>query len=151
MRKINFIMMASIHHNFFINASINQVYEAISQPDELRQWWTLATDGKPEKGAVYTLDFGPEYMWEAVVERMDPNKLFELRMTKADADWTGTIVGFLLNRKGQYSQVEFYHTGWKEMNEHYKISTYCWAMYLRILKRYLEYGELVPYEQRLEV
>jgi hypothetical protein len=31
------------------------------------------------------------------------------------------------------------------------ISTYCWAMYLRILKRWLEFGEQVPYEKRLSV
>jgi hypothetical protein len=47
--------------------------------------------------------------------------------------------------------VNFYHTGWPQKNEHYKISSYCWAMYLRILKRHLEYGESVPYEKRLQV
>ena len=36
-------------------------------------------------------------------------------------------------------------------NDHYKISSYCWAMYLRILKRYVESGEEVPYENRLNV
>ena len=113
-RIINLIIMASIYHSFIINASISQVYEAISQPGELDQWWTLASEGIPEIGAVYSLDFGPEYKWEAVVESMNPNKLFELRMTKADGDWTGSIVGFLLNQKDQYAQVEFYHTGWKE-------------------------------------
>ena len=143
--------MVSIYHSFMIHASKSRVYEAISQPGELKQWWTLASEGIPEKGAVYTLDFGPGYTWEAVVERMDPDKQFELRMTKADDDWQGSIVGFLLEQKDHYSKIDFYHTGWKEMNEHYKISSYCWAMYLRILKRYLEYGEVVPYEQRLEV
>jgi hypothetical protein len=45
----------------------------------------------------------------------------------------------------------FRHTGWAEPNEHFRISNHCWAMYLRILRRYLEYGEIVPYEQRLDV
>ncbi len=35
--------------------------------------------------------------------------------------------------------------------EHYRISCYCWAMYLRILKRYLEHGETVQYARRLDV
>jgi uncharacterized protein YndB with AHSA1/START domain len=34
---------------------------------------------------------------------------------------------------------------------HYRVSCYCWAMYLRILKRYLEHGETVPYAKRLDV
>jgi hypothetical protein len=28
---------------------------------------------------------------------------------------------------------------------------YAWAMYLRLARRYLEHGEFVPYEKRLEV
>jgi len=44
-----------------------------------------------------------------------------------------------------------FHTGWPEDNKHWRISCYCWAMYLRLLRRYLEYGEIVPYERRLEV
>jgi hypothetical protein len=42
-------------------------------------------------------------------------------------------------------------TGWPVDNEHWRISCYCWAMYLRLLRRYLEHGEIVPYERRLEV
>jgi hypothetical protein len=31
------------------------------------------------------------------------------------------------------------------------VSCFCWAMYLRILRRHLEYGEEVEYERRLDV
>lgn len=48
------------------------------------------------------------------------------------------------------TRVRFYRTGWPTQNEHWRISCYCWAMYLRLLRRYLENGETVPYEQRLE-
>jgi len=43
------------------------------------------------------------------------------------------------------------YPGWPAVNEHYRISSYCWAMYLRILQRYLEHNESVPYESRLTV
>jgi hypothetical protein len=46
--------------------------------------------------------------------------------------------------------VYFYHLCWPEANEHWRVSNYCWAMYLRILKRYLESGESVAYEKRLD-
>lgn len=49
------------------------------------------------------------------------------------------------------AEVLFYHTGWKEANAHYRISAFCWAMYLRLLKRYVESGERVRYEERLDV
>jgi hypothetical protein len=43
------------------------------------------------------------------------------------------------------------HRAHGHQSEHYRISCYCWAMYLRILKRYLEHGEQVPYAKRLDV
>jgi hypothetical protein len=73
-------------------------------------------------------------------------------MQQSDDDWKNTKVEFnLINKNNSITEVEFYHTGWPYSNEHYKISSYCWAMYLRILKRYLEFGETVPYEERLSV
>ncbi len=34
---------------------------------------------------------------------------------------------------------------------HHRVSCFCWGMYLRILERWLEHGETVPYARRLEV
>ncbi len=53
--------------------------------------------------------------------------------------------------RSDITQVRFYHRGWPVETEHYRISCYCWAMYLRVMKRYLEHGEIVPYERRLDV
>ena len=71
--------------------------------------------------------------------------------SQSDPDWLGSRVGFRLDVKNEMTWVEFYHNGWPESNEHYRISCYCWAMYLRILKRNLEHGETVAYEKRLDV
>ncbi|MBK8405323.1 MAG: SRPBCC domain-containing protein [Saprospiraceae bacterium] len=76
---------------------------------------------------------------------------FELTMQTSDQDWDGSKVGFRLTDKNNVTEIQFYHTGWKEANEHYRISNYCWAMYLRLLKRCLEFGEFVPYADRLNV
>ncbi len=75
---------------------------------------------------------------------------FELEIVRADRDWMGTRVGFQMTGVGEETHVSFHHTGWREAGRHYRISNYCWAMYLRILKRHLEHGESVPYEQRLD-
>jgi hypothetical protein len=47
--------------------------------------------------------------------------------------------------------VLFSHIGWPTLSEHFAVSSFCWAMYLRIMRRALEYGEDVPYDARLEV
>jgi uncharacterized protein YndB with AHSA1/START domain len=143
--------MPDIFHNFPIKSSPAKVFENISAAEGLDNWWTKSSVVKPEKGGEYLLDFGPMYRWKAVVRKYQANQIFELQFTEADADWIGTKVGFLLKAKNGSTDVNFYHTGWPQANEHFKISSYCWAMYLRILKRYTEKAERVPYEKRLNV
>ena len=79
------------------------------------------------------------------------DQAFELLFTHADADWTGTLVGFDLSPSSSGTQVRFSHRGWPEANAHYRASCHCWALYLRVLRRYLEFGETVPCDDRLDV
>lgn len=143
--------MADIFHQFPIKASGQEVFEAFSTPSGLDVRWTKQSAGKPVEGAEYKLWFGPPYDWRAVVSRCIPDREFEFMLTHADEDWQGTCVGFVLEEQYGLTQLRFHHTGWPKLNEHYCISNCCWAAYLRLLRRYLEHGEVVPYEDRLEV
>jgi len=138
---------------FTINASADRVFRAISTENGLDNWWTKTSQANPKLDATYTLDFGPGYIWKAAVTKFEENKAFELQMTDAHSDWLKTKVGLILNEEQgkNITEVNFYHTGWPENNEHYRISCYCWAMYLRILKRFIEFGEQISYEKRLSV
>ncbi len=143
--------MPDIFHDFPILAPAPAVFEAISIPAGLDRWWTARSSGTPQLGAEYQLWFGPEYDWRAKATQYVPGANFELQIAGADPDWRGTRVGFRLAAVDGMTQVGFYHTGWPELNAHYRTSCYCWAMYLRILKRFLESGEQVPYDRRLSV
>ena len=144
--------MPDIFHRFPINALVEKVFNAVSTTDGLDNWWTKSSKGIPHVGETYELFFSPEYIWTAVISKCIPNKEFEFTMQESDDDWMNTKVGFKLTSKNNnITEVEFYHTCWPESNQHYKISNYCWAMYLRILKRYIEFGEKIPYEERLNV
>jgi len=143
--------MPTIFHSFTINAPLEAMYDGITTPKGIDAWWTKTSMGNPIIDTNYILDFGPGYEWEAVVTKAIPNTEFELQITKADAEWTGTKVGFSLAHNNKYALVSFYHSGWANESGNFKYSSYCWAMYLRILKRHLEFGETVPYELRLKV
>ena len=143
--------MADIVQEFPIKATPSRVFQGVSTPGGLDQWWTARSKGEPRLGAEYELWFGPEYDWRAKVTRCRPDLEFELEMTRADQEWLGTKVGFSLKALRDSTLVRFYHTGWPTESEQWRVSCYCWAMYLRILRRYLEHGESVPYERRLEV
>jgi uncharacterized protein YndB with AHSA1/START domain len=143
--------MPDIFSDFIIRAPVDQVYRAVSTPDGLDSWWTERSAGAPATGAQFELWFGPQYDWRATVTKCLPSSEFELQLVEADPDWLGTRVGFRLDAQDDSTRVRFHHTGWPTANEHWRVSCYCWPMYLRILRRYLEHGEFVPYEDRLDV
>ena len=143
--------MADIFHDFPVKVTPERVFQAVSTPQGLDTWWTKQSAGMPQTGEEYDLWFGPEYHWRAKVTRCVPDSEFEFEMIQADDDWVGTRIGVLLKPGDAATWVRFHHTGWPSINEHYRISCNCWAMYLRILRRSLEHGESVPYEDRLDV
>jgi uncharacterized protein YndB with AHSA1/START domain len=144
--------MFDILHEFTIKAPRERVFEAMSSPTGLDQWWTKSSAGEPREGSEYTLLFGPSFDWRARVSRSVPGSIFELQMTQADSDWMDSRVGCeLSDENSSGTRVRFHHSGWPTDNEHWRVSCFCWAMYLRVLRRYLEHGERVPYENRLDV
>lgn len=143
--------MSDILHDFFIRSTPDRVFAGCTTPAGLDAWWTLKSTGEPEYGTAYQLFFGPEYDWRARVTRCVPNTSFTLEITDALPDWVGSRVEFDLAEVSGGTQVRFAHRGWHEESEHFRISTYCWAMYLRLLRRNIEFGELVEYSRRLDV
>lgn len=140
--------MPNICMNVTIRGSASSVFEAISSARGLDAWWTLEAAGEPLPGASYRLYFGPGYDWLAEVTGCTPDRSVEWTLTRADTDWTGTRVSFRLEDVNGSVLVRFCHSGWANCNDHFLRSTYCWAMYLRLLKRYVERGETVPYSER---
>ncbi len=143
--------MPDILHDLPIRTTPERLFDAVSLPAGLDRWWTARSVGAPAPGAEYELWFGPEYDWRARVTVCEPPRRFELALTRAMPDWMGTVVGFELVPTPGGTELHFSHRGWAEPTAHYRTSCCCWAMYLRILRRALEYGEDVEYEKRLEV
>src|SRR5712692_1880011 len=117
-------IMADIFQTFPIDAPRQLVFRAISTPAGLDSWWTKRSSGEPGHGAEYQLWFGPEYDWRAVVSRFIIETEFELEVTKAQEDWLGTRLGFVLDEQDGVTQVRFHHTGWPGANDHYRTSCY---------------------------
>jgi hypothetical protein len=143
--------MADIVMDFRVNARTDRVFPAVSTGRGLESWWTKQSLGEPTMGAEFQLGFGPKHDWRATVTRCAANSEFELQLVRADEDWMQTRVGFRLEAAGGATNVHFHHTGWPTANEHWRFSVYCWAMYLRLMRRHIEHDELVPYEKRLDV
>ncbi len=151
--------MPDILHELPIAAPTWRVFDAVATPHGLSCWWTRKTGINANdwhagwhSGSTVSLFFDPDCLWRADVREVVHNACIELQFTQATPDWTGTRVRVELQANGDTNTVvHFSHTGWADASEHYRVSSFCWAMYLRLLKRYVEHGEVVPYESRLDV
>lgn len=137
-----------IHHDLIISAPASNVFNAITQPEHLVNWWPLQCSGKPEEGAEYNFYFEPEYNWYGKVSQVVLNKLFFIKMTKAEPDWNPTSFGFELQEYDKGVNLRFRHTGWPQCNAHFRRSSFCWALLLQGLKDYVEKGKVIPFEER---
>lgn len=142
--------MPDIVHTFPVRGPASRVFDMFATPEGLDAWWTASSQGTPALGTEYQLWFGPEYDWRARVTACEPAKLFELELTTAMHDWLGTRVRAELAEEDGVTTIRFSHAGWPSDTEHYRVSTFCWAMYLRHLRRHVESGITVDYERRLD-
>ncbi|MEL7002012.1 MAG: SRPBCC domain-containing protein [Bacteroidota bacterium] len=141
-------MTHSIHHDLEIVASADKVFQAISEPQHLVNWWPLRCTGLPKDKGKYNFYFSPEYDWHGVVTKVKKNMSFHIKMTKADEDWSPTSFGFDLVPQDKGVLLKFWHVGWPACNAHFRRSSFCWAILLKGLKDYTERGIIVPFEER---
>ncbi|MGB3152389.1 MAG: SRPBCC domain-containing protein [Maribacter sp.] len=138
----------SIYHRLVIQSTTQKVFEAVSHPEHLTNWWPKKCSGKPNLGEVYNFFFAEEYDWYGKVTKCEKNKKFHITMTESDEDWNNTSFGFDLTDVNSDTQLDFWHQGWPHCNAHFKRSSYCWAQLLSGLKNYLEKGVVIPFEER---
>ena len=139
--------MYNIYHDLVINAPLQKVFEALSQPTDLVHWSPLKCSGTLQKNESYNFYFSPQYNWFAKVLFVEAPYHFHIQMTDADDDWNPTSFGFDLEEIENGALVSFWHKGWPACNAHFKRSSYCWALLLNGLKKYVENGTIIPFEE----
>ncbi len=100
----------SIYHDLKIESSIERVYDAISNPEHLVNWWPLKCYGILKKKKIYNFYFGEEYDWYGKVEKAHKYKSFYIKMINSDQDWNSTSFGFDLEKQESEILVKFRHT-----------------------------------------
>ena len=138
----------NIHHDLVIKAPIEKVFESITSPSHLINWWPLKCSGIPRVNEEYNFYFTPEYDWYGKVINVAYPNTFHIKMTKSDDDWNPTSFGFDLEVIENNVQVHFWHKGWPECNAHFRRSSFCWAILLNGLKNYIEKGVIIPFDER---
>lgn len=140
--------MFTILHDLDIDASQQEVYDAVSQPIHLNNWWTLECEGVPSIDSEYRLYFDPAYDWRAKVISANAASSFALQMTVSSEDWEPTSFGFQFKPLSSNTRLSFFHKDWEVQSHHFRRTSYCWAILLKGLKQYIEKGIIIPFSER---
>lgn len=140
--------MYNILHRIAMQATLDQVYQAIATPEGVAAWWTTRTTGDRHAGG--TLDFhfsahGAEIgHFTARLRELRPNELVLWEITRGPPEWIGTTVRFELARDGDYVVVLFWHAGWHAPVEFMHHCSTKWGVFMMSLKALMETGKGAP-------
>ncbi|MEU9735102.1 SRPBCC family protein [Streptomyces sp. NPDC048002] len=144
----------SIEREIHIAATPEVVYEVVSKPEHLREWWPDEADLVPEPGATGTITFGdpatPEgHLVPVTVIEADPPRRFTFRWVY-DADQgaapdNSLLVTFELVPSGTGTLLRFSETGFREkgweaavLEEQYRDHVNGWNHFLPRLVTYVD-------------
>ena len=139
--------MATIHHQFLINAPVTQVYGAISTPDKISTWWDKQTAIQTDRGLVLEHNPGPEHgVVKLRVVKLIPDKRIEWECISSHpksspaSAWTGTHFIFDLVERNEFdaTTVDFRQTGYNEQSEFFESNKAVWGQVLENLKHVIE-------------
>ncbi|MDB5533841.1 MAG: Aha1 domain protein [Hyphomicrobiales bacterium] len=140
--------MPDIMHLLAVKAPADKVYDAITTPDGVRNWWTRTADLATKVGGTGAFRFphyGPSSETQVRIDDLQrPARVAWSVLSSFHPEWRDTTIAFDMAENGDATRIAFAHRGFKEANEAYALFTTGWAYYLVSLKRYVEIGEGGP-------
>jgi uncharacterized protein YndB with AHSA1/START domain len=136
----------SIERELHIDAAPDVVFEVLSSPEYIRDWWNAETEFERVAGAAGRFswtdrDSGQQQSAPFTVVAADPPRTFSFRWTYDEGDVPGSgnslLVSFQLIPTGEGTTVRFAETGYRErgweaavLEAHYNDHRQGWDFYL---------------------
>lgn len=131
--------MAAIKHLYHIQASKQEVYEAISTIEGLKNWWTVQVSGDSGTGGIIAFRFN-EHGMDFKVKELKENEIIAWECVAGNPDWIGTTVIFRFDENEGKTRVRFDHENWQETGDHYAACNFSWSRYLESLRQFCQTG-----------
>jgi uncharacterized protein YndB with AHSA1/START domain len=144
---------ASIEREIHVEASPEIVFEVVSSPLHLQEWWPDEATLDPVPGATGELVFGNDddpraHVAEITVVDAEPPRLFSFRWVYPEGgvatDSNALLVTFELTPSGGGTHVRMTETGFREkgwdiavLEEHYNDHVSGWDLYIPRLGEYV--------------
>ena len=124
-----------------IEAPVESVWKALTDADELANWFPLSAEVKPGKGGSIRLSWGEEMTGECPIEVWEPNKHLQTGWSSMVDQETNLVVDFTLEGRGGRTVLRMVHSGFRksqEWDQEYDSTHRGWSYELRSLRHYLE-------------
>jgi uncharacterized protein YndB with AHSA1/START domain len=134
--------MSAIVEELTIEAAPQRVWGAITQQDEIVQWWAYKARVKPEVGSLGEFSFrqGAFVMQFEVAELVQDEKVRWISR-QGPPQWAGTSVTWQLTPVHNATKLLFTHDGFAQVDERTRGA---WIYFMASLKSYLETGKGTP-------
>ena len=144
--------MTSILHRVKLQASAEQVYNALTTADGLKSWWTKA-DTTAEVNSITRFYFGVnnDHLVDMQITQLIPNQLINWKCVSGPWENTG-LFEFVIRPEEQGVMLLFSHHGWQEADEFYMHCNSKWGFFLTVsLKSFLESGTGQPHPNEPDI
>lgn len=142
----------SIEREIYVEASPEIVFDVVSSPDHVKQWWSDDASYEPEPGSAGELAFGDpgaeRNVCQLLVVDVEPPRRFSFRWThpagEVPADGNSMLVTFELTPSGKGTVLKMTETGFREMGwelalleQEYQSHVRGWDFYLSRIPEYV--------------
>ncbi len=136
-------MKKDIHREISVEASIDQVWEAITSRESLSQWYMSTSNFEPVVGCQFVFEDKPQGKWDGKVhgEVLQVEAPSQLVYSFWGNQMKGkTTVRWTLTEEGQNTRIRVDHTGFEGFGDWLigNIIAFGWRKFLKSLRRYLE-------------
>lgn len=138
--------MPDILHRVGINAKPEQVFNALTTINGLRDWWSSTAAGNAAMGGIINYGF-----CDMQVIAAEPDKPVHWRCIGGPDEWLDTEVIFRLDWKEGQTFVMFKHANWKEPVEFMHHCSTKWATFLLSLRDLVEKSDGHPLPNALKI
>ena len=136
--------MTAIVEELTIEAPPQRVWGAITQQDEIVQWWAYEARVTPEVGSLAEFRFRQgAFVMQFEVAELDQDEKVRW-ISKSPPQWAGSSVTWQLTPVHNGTKLIFTHDGFAQADEAHEGTRGAWVYFLASLKSYLETRKGTP-------
>lgn len=138
--------MPKILQEVVIEKQPKDIYNALTNAEAVKGWWTNIAKVKPEVGSIAEFGFyGGQMVFKFKIDELaEGKKVYWSVVDGGPPDWAGTNVTWDLTAVDEGTKVLLGHHNYQTTEGSFASVSYNWAYFLTSLKSYLETGKGMP-------